>query len=55
MINFPKELINCTFIDDEGNRRLNKYATNKQKEIFEKLYNELNKQEESNNEFEIED
>ncbi len=31
MIDFPIELINCTFIDDNGNRRLKDDATESQK------------------------
>lgn len=54
MIKFPQELIECTFLNEDGDRQLKENATKEQKEIFEKFYKSLNVKE-SNDEFMIED
>lgn len=54
MIKFPEELIECTFLNDDGDRQLKENATKEQKEIFEKFYKSISN-EEPNDEFEIED
>lgn len=55
MINFPKELDGVTFIDDEGNRQLNENATEEQKSIFKKFYNDIENEKLTDTIFEIEE
>lgn len=55
MIDFPMELIKCTFIDDNGNRQLKDDATESQKKIFKNFYNSFNEELYTEDEFSIED